>query len=104
MLSFCNYSIVATRCPEASGRRYYDLISRFYFVLHLNLNMNIQNRIFGSHLIMVDEVGSTNSELLEHADDHDHGTVLAHVAKQPVAAVINVIGSHRTVAFTFRSY
>jgi BirA family transcriptional regulator, biotin operon repressor / biotin---[acetyl-CoA-carboxylase] ligase len=38
--------------------------------------MNYLHRIFASHLIMVKEVGSTNAELLENAEDHEHGTVL----------------------------
>lgn len=38
--------------------------------------MNDQNRIIGSHLYLVDEIGSTNTELLEHADQYEHGSVL----------------------------
>ncbi|MEA3392300.1 MAG: biotin--[acetyl-CoA-carboxylase] ligase [Candidatus Marinimicrobia bacterium] len=38
--------------------------------------MKYQNRIFGYHLIIVDEVDSTNTELLNNADRYEHGTVL----------------------------
>lgn len=37
--------------------------------------MVYQNRIIGSHLYVVDEIGSTNSELLDHADRYEHGSV-----------------------------
>ena len=43
---------------------------------YLDFNMNDKSRIFSSHIIMVNEVGSTNTELLRHAGDYEQGTVL----------------------------
>ena len=33
--------------------------------------MDINKKIIGSHLYMVDEIGSTNKELLEHVDKYE---------------------------------
>jgi len=38
--------------------------------------MKYQHRTIGSHLYLVDEIGSTNTELLEKADNYEHGAVL----------------------------
>lgn len=43
---------------------------------YLDFDMENQHRIIGSHIYIVDEISSTNSELLKHADEHEHGAVL----------------------------
>lgn len=42
----------------------------------LNFDMNDQPRIIGSHIYIVDEIGSTNTELLENAHNYEHGSVI----------------------------
>jgi BirA family biotin operon repressor/biotin-[acetyl-CoA-carboxylase] ligase len=42
----------------------------------LNFSMNDQIRIIGSHLYMMDEIDSTNTELLKYVDQYEHGAVL----------------------------
>lgn len=50
---------------------------------YLDFNMTYQNRTIGSHLYLVDEIGSTNTELLEHASRYEHGAVFC--AKRQIA-------------------
>ncbi|MFA6617464.1 MAG: biotin--[acetyl-CoA-carboxylase] ligase [Candidatus Neomarinimicrobiota bacterium] len=38
--------------------------------------MKTNNKIIGSHLYLVDEIDSTNSELLENPDKYEHGSIL----------------------------
>ena len=38
--------------------------------------MEYHRQTIGTHLYILDEIGSTNTELLEHSDRYEHGTVL----------------------------
>jgi BirA family biotin operon repressor/biotin-[acetyl-CoA-carboxylase] ligase len=38
--------------------------------------MKYHRQTIGTHLYILDEIGSTNTELLEHSDRYEHGTVL----------------------------
>jgi BirA family transcriptional regulator, biotin operon repressor / biotin---[acetyl-CoA-carboxylase] ligase len=42
----------------------------------LDFNMKYHRQTIGTHLYILDEIGSTNTELLEHSDRYEHGTVL----------------------------